>query len=200
MAIGTQGQAGGGDRGRPRTVRPLTAERDAGCADEVRDRRYRRLPGRASLDRRRSCPAKPAERGGLKPGDIVLTFNGQTITFRQQLIEADREAPEPDRGLRRATRDRAAAVSVDADAAGEERPASASAWPTTFKHRCSAAPSQAAKHEPASATTSSSGLIFQTLVGLLTRETSPRQLMGPVAHRAAVGRVGRSWAGSRCSV
>ena len=26
-----------------------------------------------------------------------------------------------------------------------------------------------------------SGLIFQTLVGLLTRETSPKQLMGPVA-------------------
>ena len=26
-----------------------------------------------------------------------------------------------------------------------------------------------------------SGLIFQTLVGLVTRETSPRQLMGPVA-------------------
>ena len=34
------------------------------------------------------------------------------------------------------------------------------------------------------------GLIFQTLWGLLTRETSPKQLMGPVGDRAALGRIG----------
>ncbi len=45
-----EGQAGGGDRGRPRRS-DRAADRDAGRADEVRDRRHRRLPGRASVDR-----------------------------------------------------------------------------------------------------------------------------------------------------
>jgi len=34
------------------------------------------------------------------------------------------------------------------------------------------------------------GLIFQTLGGLFTRQTSPKQLMGPIAIRATLRRIG----------
>ena len=43
------------------------------------------------------------------------------------------------------------------------------------------------------------GLIFQTLKGLITRETSPKQMIGPGRHRTTLWRVRSRSAGSRCS-
>ena len=58
---------------------------------------------------------------------------------------------------------------------------SASASPTTRQEHQARRRSQAARHERRRRTSRCAGLIFQTVWGLITRETSPKQLMGPVA-------------------
>jgi regulator of sigma E protease len=119
-----------------------------------------------------------AEKGGLEAGDVVWTFNGQTITFSTQLTELIAKHP-----------DQAVVFGVQRD---RER------------HELTVVPKLRGKKgyvgislqdefktvhlDPVAAAKMSlqrnyefSGMIFQTLVGLLTRETSPKQLMGPVA-------------------
>ena len=115
-----EGQAGGEDRGRPRRS-DRAADRDAGCADEVRDRRHRRLPGRAPVDRggrgRRGGRAGRAEVGRRRPrlqrpdDHLPAAVDGR-----------HREAPEPGGGLRRAAGERAEGHLGDHDAAGQEGP------------------------------------------------------------------------------
>jgi len=118
-----------------------------------------------------------AERGGLKPGDIVLAFNGQTITFRQQLIEAIAKRPnqvvvfDVQRGSERR------AISVTTTLQGKKGRVGISLNDDTILVQ--RGPWEAAKLS-VQRNYESSGDIFRTLVGLLTRETSPKQLTGPL--------------------
>ncbi len=122
-------------------------------------------------------PGEAAERDGLKAGDIVLAFNGQTITFRQQLIEAIAKRPnqvvvfEVQRGSERRS------ISVTTTLQGKNgRVGIVLDDDVILVQR---GPWEAAKLS-VRRNYESSGDIFRTLVGLLTRETSPKQLTGPL--------------------
>jgi regulator of sigma E protease len=118
-----------------------------------------------------------AERGGLKPGDIVLAFNGQTITFRQQLIEAIAKRPnqvvvfDVQRGSERK------AISVTTTLQGKNGRVGIGLEDDTILVQ--RGPWEAAKLS-VQRNYEFGGDIFRTLVGLLTRETSPKQLTGPL--------------------
>jgi regulator of sigma E protease len=120
----------------------------------------------------------PADRAGLKPGDVVLAVNGEPMSVSQQLSNAIAGHPaEPIAiTIRRDGQVRDVAVTPEKRGAkgiigisiGEELktidPGPLQALSMSLQRNYEF-----------------SGLIFQTLAGLLTRETSPKQLMGPVA-------------------
>lgn len=119
-----------------------------------------------------------AEKGGLKAGDMVVSFNGQTITYGSQLTEAIAKHPNDTVvfGVQRGGERRDIPVTpmlrgkkgwVGISVIDEFTTVHLGPW-------AAAKMSLQRNYE-------FGGLIFQTLVGLLTRETSPRQLMGPVA-------------------
>jgi len=120
----------------------------------------------------------PAEKAGLRPGDVVLAVNGQPMSVSQQLSNAIAGHPnEPitvtiKRGDQvrdfRITPVRRGNKGVIGISIGEEL------------KTIDPGPLQALRMSLAR-NYEFSGLIFRTLGGLLTRETSPRQLMGPVA-------------------
>ena len=123
-------------------------------------------------------PGEPADRAGIKPGDVVLAVNKEPITFRAQLRDAIVKHPGQPitvTVLRNAQRLDIQAVPEKrgdmgwlgiglADDTKSIKPGFVEAIGMSFKKNLEFG-----------------GLIFQTVWGLLTRETSPKQLMGPVA-------------------
>jgi regulator of sigma E protease len=121
---------------------------------------------------------QPAEKAGIKPKDKVIAVDGQRVTFPRQLSEAiSGKAGVPitvtiDRdGLRqdvKVTPQKTGDIGMIGIRIGEDvkriQPTPVEAIKMSFQRNWEFA-----------------GLIFQTLWGLVTRETSPRQLMGPVA-------------------
>jgi regulator of sigma E protease len=121
---------------------------------------------------------EPGDRAGLKAGDVIVAVNGETMTFQNQLREAIRKHPEEPITLtvRRDGRDQAITVTPDrradagwlgvglVDESKRLMPGALEALSMSVRRNVESA-----------------GLIFQTVWGLLTRETSPKQLMGPVA-------------------
>ncbi len=123
-------------------------------------------------------PGDPAEKGGLKAGDVILSFNGQPISYGAQLTAAI--AKEPGRpvvfGVQRGAQQ--LDVRVTPARRGEKGWVGISVSdPFRLVHL---GPWAAAKMS-VQRNYEFAGLIFQTIGGLLTRETSPRQLMGPIA-------------------
>ncbi len=119
-----------------------------------------------------------AERGGLMAGDVVVSFDGRTISYGSQLTEAIAKSANRTVvfGVQRA------ATHVDVRVTPMLR--GKKGWVgisviDEFK-TVHLGPWAAAKMS-LQRNYEFGGLIFRTLVGLLTRETSPRQLMGPVA-------------------
>ncbi len=120
----------------------------------------------------------PAEQAGLKVDDVVLALNGEPIVFSAQLSAEIRKHPDEEITL---TIQRAGAtldIQVTPRRQGDIGligigilDPSRIVQPTLLG---------AAKMSVES-NVKFAGLIFQTLRGLLTRETSPSQLMGPVA-------------------
>jgi regulator of sigma E protease len=123
-------------------------------------------------------PGEPGERAGLMAGDVIVAVDGETMTFQTQLREAIRKHAEQPMTLtvRRNAMDQDIVVTParrgDAGWLGvglvdESRrlmPGPVEALGLSVRRNVDSA-----------------GLIFQTVWGLLTRETSPKQLMGPVA-------------------
>ncbi len=119
-----------------------------------------------------------AEKGGLRAGDVILSFEGQTITYGSQLTAAI--AKYPNRpvvfGVQRAGQ--RLDVPVTPMLRGKKGWVGISLLDALKSVHLG--PWAAAKMS-VQRNYEFGTQIFQTLVGLLTRETSPRQLMGPVA-------------------
>lgn len=120
----------------------------------------------------------PADKAGLKLGDVVRAVNGETVVFSKQLSEAIRKYPDVriDVSITRGGHDLSLPVvpekrgSVGVIGIGIQ---------DAFKV-IQPGPFGAVKLS-VEKNVQFAGLIVQTLAGLLTRETSPKQLMGPVA-------------------
>jgi regulator of sigma E protease len=117
------------------------------------------------------------ERGGLKAGDVVFAFNGETMTFSSQLREAIAKRPNQPvvfdvlRGGERKT------IQVHATQQGKNGRVGISILDDLIVVQ--RGPWEAAKLS-VQRNWESGGDIFRVLVGLLTRETSPKQLTGPL--------------------
>jgi regulator of sigma E protease len=123
-------------------------------------------------------PAEPAEKAGIKPGDIVTAVNGQRVTLATELRRAIGAHPDQeitvsllrngtplDLRVTPVSRDNRGFLGVSlADQSKEVKPGLVEALKLSAEKNIQY-----------------SGLIFSTIGGLITRETSPKQLMGPVA-------------------
>ena len=123
-------------------------------------------------------PGEPADRAGVKPGDVILAVDDKTITFRTELREAI--ASHPGRPITLSILRNGAPMNIQvtpdkrgdigwlgiglADATKSVKPGFVEAMRLSLEKNVQYA-----------------GLIFETVWGLITRETSPKQLMGPVA-------------------
>ena len=131
-------------------------------------------------------PGGPAEKAGLKAGDVIMRVDGTPITLPEQLISAvSKKANTP--------------VTMAIVRGGS--PMDVTVVPEANSGRCTSLPSGAGcigisigeevtliKPGPIDAIAmsvkrnyESAGLIFMTIGQLITRETSTRQLMGPLA-------------------
>ena len=123
-------------------------------------------------------PGDPAERAGLKPGDQVIAVNGERVVTGRQLADAiSRNAGHSvDLTIKRDGREIHIAVTPEkrgdrgligiqiGEATRSFKPGPLEALALSVRRNIEF-----------------SGLIFKTIGGLFVGETSPRQLMGPVA-------------------
>jgi regulator of sigma E protease len=123
-------------------------------------------------------PGDPADRAGLKAGDQVLAINGERVVFGRQLADAisKNAGHQVDLTLRREGRE--IHITVTPEKRGDRGLIGIQIGEAT----------RSFKPGPLEAIALSvrrniefSGLIFKTIGGLFVGETSPRQLMGPVA-------------------
>ncbi|MGE0448254.1 MAG: RIP metalloprotease RseP [Vicinamibacterales bacterium] len=124
------------------------------------------------------APGEPAERAGLQPDDIVVAVDGKTITFSTHLKQAI--STKPEQPIRMSILRKGAPVDIVATPkrSGDEGLLGIGIADETVSIKpglLGAAKMSVEKN------VQYAGLIFQTIWGLVTRETSPKQLMGPVA-------------------
>ena len=160
---------------------------DARAADAVRNRRHRRASRYASARRRAAARRARPRRRGLKAGDVILRVDGATITLREP---ADRGRVEE--GEHAGDDDVVARTGAEQDV---------TVTPEANTGRCPSLPQgdgcigisigeDVTRINPGPIDAigmsikrnyESAGLIFMTIGQLITRETSTRQLMGPLA-------------------
>jgi regulator of sigma E protease len=123
-------------------------------------------------------PGDPADRAGLKPNDVVVSVNGETITFSSNLKEAISKRPEQQITLAilRGGQPMSILATPRKSGTGGLLGISIADETVSVKPGMVGAARMAVEKNVQFA-----GLIFQTVWGLITRETSPKQLMGPVA-------------------
>jgi regulator of sigma E protease len=123
-------------------------------------------------------PGEPADRAGFKANDVVVSVNGESITFSSNLKEAISKRPEEPITVAIlrdgqpmtivATPKRSGSIGLLGVGIADET--------VSIKPGLSGAARLAVEKNVQYA-----GLIFETIGGLLTAQTSPKQLMGPVA-------------------
>ena len=123
-------------------------------------------------------PGEPGERGGLKAGDVILAVDGRPVTFHTQLREAIAKHPEQPMAI--AIRRDGAELSVTVTPSRRGEVGWLGVLPVDESKSLKPGPVEALMLS-ARRNVENAGLIFQTVWGLITRETSPKQLMGPVA-------------------
>ena len=123
-------------------------------------------------------PGEPAEKAGMKAGDVVVSVNGQPTIFSGQLRDAIAKHPEEQIEIKVLRDDQPLTLHATPAKRGTQGLLGISIGEQT----------KSIKPGPLEAVRMSlnknveyAGLIGQTVWGLITRETSPKQLMGPVA-------------------
>jgi regulator of sigma E protease len=122
-------------------------------------------------------PGEPGDRAGLRAGDVILAIDGQPITFRTQLIDVISKHPEQTITISILRDDNRLELEATPMRRGDRgwlgisiAEATRSVKPGLFE-----AIGMSVRQNVETA-----GLIFQTIKGLITRETSARQILGPV--------------------
>ena len=123
-------------------------------------------------------PNEPGARGGLKPGDVILTANGKTLTFHQDFRVIIAQNPNQPIALSILRDGSPLMLTVTPRKNGEV--GYLGITPQDQMKRLNPTVVEAIRLS-VQKNVQSAGLIFQTVWGLVTRETSPKQLMGPVA-------------------
>lgn len=122
-------------------------------------------------------PGDPADRAGVKPGDVVLAVNGEGVSFARQLSDAIGRNPG-----------KPIVLSIQRNGLAMEVPVTPRRDGTVGRIGVSIG-NEMRRVEPTAVeavkmsvrrTWEMSGLILHTLWGLISGETSPKQLMGPV--------------------
>ena len=121
---------------------------------------------------------EPAEKAGLKGGDIVLAVNGEQMATRDQLIEAISRNAGHEIALTVKRGDQQLQLSATPEQRGDR--GMLGVYVTEPTRRLDPNAFEAIQMS-IERNIEFSGLIFRTLGGLFVGETSPRQLMGPVA-------------------
>ena len=122
-------------------------------------------------------PGEAGERGGLKAGDVVFAFNGETMTFSSQLKEVI--AKHPNQAVVFDVLRRGERKTIQVNVAQEGKIGRVGITILDDVIAVQRGPWEAAKLS-VRRNWESGGDIFRVLVGLLTRETSPKQLTGPL--------------------
>ena len=123
-------------------------------------------------------PGEPGERAGLKVGDVIVAVDGQPITFDTQFRDAI--AKHPEQPIRITILRDGVEQNITVTPARHGDIGWLGVGPVDESKSLKPGPLQALVMS-AQRNVESAGLIFQTVWGLITRETSPKQLMGPVA-------------------
>ncbi|MGE3507917.1 MAG: RIP metalloprotease RseP [Vicinamibacterales bacterium] len=123
-------------------------------------------------------PGEPADRAGIKAGDIVLAIDGKRITFRGELRQAIVSRPGQEMTMSVLRNGQPLDIPVTPDRRGETGWLGIGLADQTKEVKPGALEALRMSGEK---NIQYAGLIFETVWGLLTRETSPKQLMGPVA-------------------
>jgi regulator of sigma E protease len=123
-------------------------------------------------------PGGPADRVGIKAGDVIVAVNGERMIFGRQLVQAtSRNAGKPiDLTVRRSGSEMH--FTVTPEKRGDRGMIDITISEATKSF--TPGPFEAVKLS-VQRNIEFSGLIFRTLGGLFVGQTSPRQLMGPVA-------------------
>ena len=123
-------------------------------------------------------PGDPAERAGIRKGDTIVAVNGERVIFGRQLVTAtSRSVGKPiDLTIKRDGQEQH--ISVTPEQRGDRGMIGITISEATKSFQ--PGPLEAVKLS-VERNIEFGGLIFKTLGGLFVGETSPRQLMGPVA-------------------
>jgi len=119
-----------------------------------------------------------ADRAGLKTDDRVIAVDGQTITFSYQLKQAIAKHPDQPITMTIARAGQTQTIQATPTKQGNEGLLGIRIADDTVKDPPGV---KRAITQSISRNIKMAQLIFQTLGGLFTRETSPKQLMGPIA-------------------
>ena len=120
----------------------------------------------------------PAEKAGLKTGDVILAVNGETVSFARQLSELISRHEGGEILIRYQRDGQQRDVAITPVARGEKLWVIGIGISDQLTH-VDPGVFEALKMSVVQ-NWEATGLIFRTLGGLFTGETSPRQLMGPV--------------------
>jgi len=122
-------------------------------------------------------PGGPADKAGVKAKDEILAFNGEPMVFREQLIEAisKNAGKNVELTIKRGNDTLRIRATPEKRGSGAMLDIKLTERFTSFKP----GPLEAVKLS-IEENIENSGLIFTTLAGLFTGETSVRQLQGPV--------------------
>lgn len=128
---------------------------------------------------RRVSPGAPADLSGIVPGDVIIGVNGEIITQERPLIRTINQSADIEITLMIRREGREIEISVTPEKRGDIGLIGVELSP--YELRTIQPGFLQSFVMSLERNRDWSGLIFQTLGGLLTRETSPKQLMGPVA-------------------